>query len=74
MLDATAATNILGISSGAIITLRAALSTPMVGKVAVFEPPLAVDGSIRLNLIDRFNKESDADDIANAMVTGMLGE
>ena len=38
VLDATAATNVLGISSGAIITLRAALSTPMVGKVAVFEP------------------------------------
>ena len=72
MLDATAATNVLGISSGAIITLRAALSTPMLGKVAVSNPRSPSTGSIRLNLIDRFIRESDADDTANAMVTGML--
>jgi pimeloyl-ACP methyl ester carboxylesterase len=72
VLDATAATRVLGISSGALITLRAALQTRMIAKAAIFEPPLAVNGSIRLSLIDRFMRESDADDTANAMVTGML--
>ena len=72
VLDATAATRVLGISSGALITLRAALQTRMIAKAAIFEPPLAVNGSIRLNLIDRFMRESDAHDTANAMVTGML--
>ena len=73
VLDATAATNVLGISSGALIALRAALTvTPGIAKAAIFEPPLAVAGSMRLDLIDRFMQESDADDTVNAMVTGML--
>lgn len=73
VLDATAATNVLGISSGALIALRTALTvTPGIAKAAIFEPPLAVDGSMRLDLIDRFMQESDADDTVNAMVTGML--
>jgi len=72
VLEATGATDVLGISSGGLITLRAALRTPLVAKAAVFEPPLAVDGSIRLDLIDRFMRESDLDDTVNAMVTGML--
>ena len=72
VLDATAATNVLGISSGALIALRTALTTPAIAKAAIFEPPLAVAGSMRLDLIDRFMQESDADDTVNAMVTGML--
>ena len=72
VLEATGATKVLGISSGGLITLRTALRTPLVARAAVFEPPLAVDGSIRLGLIDRFMRESDLDDTVNAMVTGML--
>jgi pimeloyl-ACP methyl ester carboxylesterase len=72
VLEATGATGVFGISSGGLITLRAALRSSVLAKAAVFEPPLAVDGSIRLDLINRFMRESDAEDTVNAMVTGML--
>lgn len=40
----TGARNIFGLSSGAIITLKAALLEPSLQKVALFEPPIPVRG------------------------------
>jgi pimeloyl-ACP methyl ester carboxylesterase len=72
VLAATGASAVLGISSGAIITLRAALTDPAITRMAIFEPPLSVSGSVRLELIERFRRESATGDVASAMVTGML--
>lgn len=72
VLAATGAADVLGISSGALIALRAALALPAVARVAAFEPPLAIDGSVRLDLIPRFRRELAAGNLPDAMVTAML--
>ncbi|HOZ58799.1 MAG TPA: alpha/beta fold hydrolase, partial [Nakamurella multipartita] len=48
---ATGSADVLGISSGAILALRAALTDPGIERVAAFEPPIAVAGSIRMDQI-----------------------
>jgi pimeloyl-ACP methyl ester carboxylesterase len=72
VLAATGATAVLGISSGAIITLRAALTESRMTRIGIFEPPLAVAGSVRLELVERYRRELAAGDLAGAMVSGML--
>jgi pimeloyl-ACP methyl ester carboxylesterase len=72
VLAATGATAVLGISSGAIITLRAALTETTMTSIGIFEPPLAIAGSVRLELIEGYHREVAAGDLAGAMVSGML--
>ncbi len=44
LLDATGAHNVFGLSSGALIALQAATSLPAIQKLAIYEPPLEIDG------------------------------
>ena len=67
----TGSSDVLGISSGAILTLRAALAAPDIDRIALFEPPIGVDGSIRPAALDRFDREYAAGELADAMVTAM---
>ena len=46
ILTKTGTHNIFGVSSGAIISLQAALTLPAIYKVAIFEPPLSINGSV----------------------------
>lgn len=69
---ATGSREVLGISTGAILTLRAALAAPEIERIALFEPPIGVDGSIDLAPLDRFDHEYAAGNLADAMVTAML--
>ncbi|MFI7444683.1 alpha/beta fold hydrolase [Nonomuraea indica] len=69
VLAATGAERVLGVSSGAIITLLAALETPALGKVAIFEPPFLADTA----WLPRFERELAAGKVAAALVTSMLG-
>ncbi|GAB3685411.1 alpha/beta fold hydrolase [Angustibacter aerolatus] len=59
-LGATGATRVLGISSGALLALRAAAATgPVLTHLAAFEPPLYVGddgGSALLERLDRFDE------------------
>jgi pimeloyl-ACP methyl ester carboxylesterase len=73
VLAATGARAALGISSGALIVGRAAMSAPALDRAVLFEPPLVVDGSIALEFVERFEHELGEDDLAGAMVTAMLG-
>jgi pimeloyl-ACP methyl ester carboxylesterase len=68
---ATGSQDVLGISSGAIIALRAALAPGPVRRVAAFEPPIAVGKSMRLGMIGAFHRQAAAGDTVAAMVTGM---
>jgi pimeloyl-ACP methyl ester carboxylesterase len=72
VLAATGARDVLGISSGALIALRAALSVPNIARVAAFEPPLILNDPTRLALVARFHREMEAGDLPNAMTTAML--
>ncbi len=70
VMAATGARDVLGISSGALIALRAMPSTP-VRRVAAFEPPLVLRDPGRLDLLARTRRELDADAVPDAMVTAM---
>ncbi len=72
VLRATGSRDVFGVSSGGILALRAALSLPDVRRVGVFEPPISVGGSIRADLLDRFDRECAAGDLVDCMVTAML--
>ena len=63
LLDASGATAVLGVSSGAIVALHTALARPDVAKAVIFEPPLSADTSWLPVFDDR---------IARGDVTGAL--
>ncbi|KIW97686.1 uncharacterized protein Z519_01270 [Cladophialophora bantiana CBS 173.52] len=73
----TGAKFIFGVSSGALITLRAALAAPPshIQRIALFEPPWwpesAREGQMAWRR--RFEAEIDRGQIAKAAITGMLG-
>lgn len=66
----TGAQNMFGLSSGAIVALHAALTLPNeIRKLALYEPPLAVDDLSLLAWVPRFEAELAKGDWAAAMVT-----
>ncbi len=71
LLEATGTEQIFGVSSGAVIALQAALSTPSLRRIAVFDPVLGVDGSISTDLFPRLDRELADGNIPAALVTGM---
>jgi pimeloyl-ACP methyl ester carboxylesterase len=44
LLETTGSHNVFGLSSGALITLQAALTLPAIHKIALYEPPLEIGG------------------------------
>jgi pimeloyl-ACP methyl ester carboxylesterase len=73
VLSATGSDGLLGVSSGAIVTLESALTVPEVRRAVVFEPPLVVGDSLSTDFIARYEREIAAGDVTGALVTGMLG-
>ncbi|MCP2321496.1 pimeloyl-ACP methyl ester carboxylesterase [Hamadaea flava] len=69
--EATGATRIFGLSSGGLVTLYAARSLPQLDRVAVYEPPLSVNGSAPTAWLDRFDREIAAAEPAKAMITAL---
>lgn len=73
LIAATGARFTFGHSSGALISLRTALSTPALDRVAVYEPPLPVHGSVPTGWLPRFDREIAAGHRAAAVVTALKG-
>jgi pimeloyl-ACP methyl ester carboxylesterase len=73
LVAATGAARIFGLSSGALVALRAALATPALDRVALYEPPLSVGGSAPTHWVPRFDREIAAGKIAAALVTALKG-
>ncbi|MEO3885279.1 alpha/beta hydrolase [Nonomuraea sp. B5E05] len=71
LLAATGARYAVGISSGAIIALRTALTRSALDKIVLFEPPLDIAGSNPTDWLPRFDREIAAGDTTAALVTGM---
>jgi pimeloyl-ACP methyl ester carboxylesterase len=69
---ATGAASAVGVSSGALILLNAALSEPF-ERLALFEPPLLGAGEAPAGLVVRLEQELARGDVAAALVTGMRG-
>jgi pimeloyl-ACP methyl ester carboxylesterase len=73
LIAATGARFIFGLSSGALVSLRTALVTPALERVALYEPPLSVHGSVPMAWVPRFDRELAAGKPAAALVTAMKG-
>jgi pimeloyl-ACP methyl ester carboxylesterase len=71
LLTKTGAPYLFGVSSGAIIGLRAALSLPAIQKAALFEPPFMFNGTAPTTMFTRLDREIAEGRIASALITGM---
>jgi pimeloyl-ACP methyl ester carboxylesterase len=67
------ARHMFGLSSGGLIVLYAARTLPGIRSIAVYEPPLSIDGSTPLDWVPRYERELAAGDLAAAIVTALRG-
>ena len=73
LLEATGATNLWGLSSGACIALHAARTMPSITKLGIFEPPLLPDRATAQAFLRKFDDEMARGKVGEAMVTAMRG-
>jgi pimeloyl-ACP methyl ester carboxylesterase len=73
LLSKTEAHNVFGLSAGAIISLQSALLLPHIHKLAIYEPPLVIHGSLPSAWLPRYDQEIRQGKIAAAMVTAAKG-
>lgn len=57
VVGVTGASNIFGLSSGAIVTLQTALNEPAIENVILYEPPIPVGGYDPTRWVGQYNKE-----------------
>ena len=70
LLTKTGTHHVFGLSSGALISLQAALTLPAIQKAAIYEPPLFVNG-MPTALLARYEREITQNKLAAALITGM---
>ena len=73
LLAKTGAHDVMGVSSGAIIWLQAALTLPAIRKAVIFEPPLPINGSLPTAFMHRYDTEIEQGEVAAALVSAMKG-
>jgi pimeloyl-ACP methyl ester carboxylesterase len=73
LLAKTSAHAVFGLSSGALISLQAALTLPTLHKAAIYEPPLFLNSSEPTAFVTRFNRELTQGRVAAALVTALKG-
>lgn len=73
LLTATGAHSLMGVSAGALIALRAALTLPAIRKAAIFEPPISINGSVDMRWLPELDRDLVQGKLDAALVTGMLG-
>lgn len=71
LLTKTGVHNVFGLSSGAMIALQAARTLPAIHKLAIFEPPFFLNGSLPTALVARYEREMAEGKTAAALITGM---
>lgn len=73
ILTETGARYLFGVSSGAIVSLLAALELDTIHKVAIFEPPLFPNDREPTAILERFDTEMAQGKLSAALVAGMQG-
>jgi pimeloyl-ACP methyl ester carboxylesterase len=73
LLTKTGSNFIFGVSSGAIISLRAARSLQNITRVAVYEPPLSIERSRVVDALRKVDNEMSRGDVAGVLITAMKG-
>jgi len=69
----TGARNLFGLSSGALIILSAALVTPGLARIALYEPPLSLNGSTPTSWVARYDREVAQGKLPQALATAIKG-
>ncbi len=73
LLTKTGAHNLFGVSAGAIISLKAALTLSAIHKLAIYEPPLFTNSAAPAAMLTRFDEEMAQGKVAAALTTTMKG-
>jgi pimeloyl-ACP methyl ester carboxylesterase len=73
LLRHTGARDVFGLSAGAVIALYAATKLTTIDRLAVYEPPLIIDGARPDAWVSRYEREVDRGDLAAALVTMLKG-
>ncbi len=73
IMTRTGARFVFGLSSGAVICLRAAVLVPEVARAALYEPPLPTQSRPPAAWADRYDQEVARGDLGAAMVTALEG-
>ena len=73
IIDRTGAHCVFGLSSAAIIALESALQLPVIRKLALYEPPLSINGSNPAAWLPRYDLEIAAGNLPAAMVSVSKG-
>jgi pimeloyl-ACP methyl ester carboxylesterase len=73
LLVHTGATDVFGLSAGAVIALEAARHLPEIHRLALYEPPLSFRDSRSTDWVPRYERENAAGDLASAFVTIVKG-
>ncbi|MEV0273739.1 alpha/beta hydrolase [Hamadaea sp. NPDC050747] len=71
LAEATGASRVFGLSSGGLIALYAARTLPQLHRVAAYEPPLSIGGSVPIAWLDRFDREIAVGERGRALVTAL---
>jgi pimeloyl-ACP methyl ester carboxylesterase len=73
LATSTGASFVFGHSAGGLIALQAALTLSSIRKVAVYEPPLSLHGSVPTSWVKRYERELARGKLASAMITAVKG-
>ncbi len=73
LLTKAGAHNVFGVSAGAIISLKAALTLTTIQKLAIYEPPLFTNSAAPAAMMKRFDEEMGQGKVAAALTTVMKG-
>jgi pimeloyl-ACP methyl ester carboxylesterase len=73
LVDRTQARYLFGLSSGALVALKATAAIPAIEKVALYEPPLSINGSVPTDWLPRYDRELAQGALASAVITALKG-
>jgi pimeloyl-ACP methyl ester carboxylesterase len=71
VLTQTGAHDVFAVSAGALVTLHAALTSPSIERLAIFDPPFIVNGSPSSAFLTRYDRQIAEGNVAAALVTAM---
>jgi pimeloyl-ACP methyl ester carboxylesterase len=73
IINKTKAQNIFGLSSGAIVVLQTAITEPALKKVALYEPPIPVNGRNILAWVDKYKAGLSEGNFGKAFISIIKG-
>ena len=73
LLSESGAGCVFGLSSDALICLQAALATPAIRRLALYEPPLSIHHSTPAGWVARYERELARGELGAAMLTAVRG-